>query len=266
MKNNALNNKPEKSKKVNKFIKNINQNSNEKKLLPKEQPGNQFNHFPITRKPFNINSNPNIPFTYNNNVPLQNSNQNLIKPKAKDINEYKTIYCVSDDEDFPVPQKKVMVKEINNTTCEIPIEPICIINKPQHHIIDNNDKLILSEILIQPLPLSLIKPFEKERKNKTLINTNKFKTKIKKNNIDVNYYNEDKETSPNKWNSVNYNNENDILTHIKPVKLTQKKVKDFLVNQKITNENKNIPTNLMNFLYSSITENSYQVKFVDVLN
>ena len=267
--NNALNNKPEKSKKVNKFIKNINQNQNEKKLLAKEQPRNQFNRFPVTRKPFNINSNPNIPFTYNNNVPLQNSNQNLIKPKVKDINinEYKTVYCVSDDEDFPVPQKKVMVKEINNTTCEIPQEPICIITKPQHHIIDNNnDKPILSKILIQPLPLPLIQPFEKERKNKTVINTNKFKNKSRKNNVDPNYYNEDKEISPNKWNSVNYNNENDILTHIKQVKLTQKKVKDFLVNQKITNENKNIPTDLMNFLYSSITENSYQVKFIDVLN
>ena len=63
-----------------------------------------------------------------------------------------------------------------------------------------------------------------------------------------------------------YNDLNNINTHVKLVKLTQKKVKDFLIKEQITNENKNIPTDLMNFLYSSITENSYQVNFIDVLN
>ena len=32
-----------------------------------------------------------------------------------------------------------------------------------------------------------------------------------------------------------------------------------------TNENKNLPTDLMNFLYSSITENDYHINFIETL-
>ena len=48
--------------------------------------------------------------------------------------------------------------------------------------------------------------------------------------------------------------------------MTQKKVRDFLVKEKITNPNKNLPENLANFLYSSITANDYQVNFIDIVN
>ena len=278
-------NKTEKSKRFNKFNKNITQlkqqnqlnQSNQSNLIT-EQPKKLFNNFPLSRKPFNQNQNLN---QNPSNLP-RNHIQN-VKPK---VNEYKTVYCVSDDEDFPVPEKKVMVKEINNTTCEIPIiiesnkqhsttfnkKPLIIDNNNNNNNNNNSKSILLDESIqqqqvIQQKPV-IQQPIIKERKNKTLINPNKFKNKSRKNNEETNnnYYNEDKEICPNKWNSLNYNDENDIITHIKPVKLTQKKVKDFLVSEKITNENKNIPTDLMNFLYSSITENSYQVKFVDVLN
>ena len=52
----------------------------------------------------------------------------------------------------------------------------------------------------------------------------------------------------------------------KPIKLTQKREKDYLVNKKIINENKNIPENLMNFLYSSMQDNDYQINFIDIIN
>jgi lipopolysaccharide biosynthesis glycosyltransferase len=43
-------------------------------------------------------------------------------------------------------------------------------------------------------------------------------------------------------------------------------VRDFLIKEKITNENKNLPENLANFLYTSITANDYQVNFIDIIN
>ena len=99
-----------------------------------------------------------------------------------------------------------------------------------------------------------------------MINLNKFKNKPIRGGNNKYFYSEDMEKYPTHWDSINCNDDENIITHVKPVKLTQKKVKDFLVKEKITNENKNIPSNLMNFLYSSITENLYQVNFVDVLN
>jgi hypothetical protein len=98
-----------------------------------------------------------------------------------------------------------------------------------------------------------------------MINHNRFKNKSLKRGQSSDLYCPDKEEHPLQWQSILYNDQIDILTHVKPVKLTQKKIKDFLIKEKITNENKNIPTELMNFLYSSITENDYHVNFINIL-
>jgi hypothetical protein len=120
-------------------------------------------------------------------------------------------------------------------------------------------------------PIEIILPrkesieIKEPRKHKTIINHNKFKN-IKFHRDKSDFYIEDKEISPNKWNSMVCDDLSNIKTHVKPVKLTQKKVKDFLIKESITNENNKMPTELMNFLYYSITENAYQINFIDVLN
>jgi hypothetical protein len=160
------------------------------------------------------------------------------------------------------------------STCNIntPIETVKVLPK-NIEIIQNKNEHI--EEIKKPIE-EIKKPIENKehsieqikniipRKHKTIINHNKFKN-IKYHRDKSDFYIEDKETSPNKWNSMICNDLTNIKTHVKPVKLTQKKVKDFLIKESITNENNKMPTELMNFLYSSITENEYQINFIDIL-
>jgi hypothetical protein len=112
-------------------------------------------------------------------------------------------------------------------------------------------------------------PVQKMKRNKTMINPNRFKKKPFKRDNENDYYCSDKEKSPKQWNTINCDvNLESLPLHlrVKPVKMTQKKVRDFLIKEKITNPNKNLPEDLANFLYSSITANDYQVNFVDIVN
>jgi hypothetical protein len=194
--------------------------------------------------------------------------------------------------------KKVIVNESNNKTCPIIIAPrkehnqnikqsISVTKKdfvelsiPRKESTDNINTQI-ETIKVLPKNIEIIQNKKEHieeikehsiekikniipRKHKTIINHNKFKN-IKYHRDKSDFYIEDKETSPNKWNSMVCNDLTNIKTHVKPVKLTQKKVKDFLIKESITNENNKMPTELMNFLYSSITENEYQINFIDIL-
>ena len=202
-------------------------------------------------------------------IPRFPSNTDYIKkpiPLKKHVNEIKSVYYDTDEEDFPLPQKKVTVKETNNKTCEINITDKIISMEET----DTQKPISQSKSIIenQVPPINPNRNDKVFKKGKTMINPNKFKNKPIKGGGSGSkfFYSEDMEKYPTQWDSINCNEDDNIVTHVKPVKLTQKKVKDFLVKERITNENKNIPSNLMNFLYSSITENSYQVNFIDVLN
>jgi hypothetical protein len=132
---------------------------------------------------------------------------------------------------------------------------------------ENNNKQDPKDIQLEREPIEV-----KRNKNKTIINPNRFKKKPFKRELENEsqlYYCSDKEVSPKQWNTINYNVDIESLPlhlRIQPIKMTHKKVKDFLVKEKITNPNKNIPEHLANFLYSSITSNDYQVNFVDIIN
>ena len=187
------------------------------------------------------------------------------KKESKPEDNIKIVCYVSDDEEFPMPQKKVKVKESENKTCSIFVVEKTVNIKAEPISTASEIKEVLSnqsQIIHVPVP---IKPIIKIKKNKTMINSNKFENKpFRRDHNDL--YSHDKEKHPSHWRSVPCNDKVEIITHVKPVKLTQKKITDFLVKEKITNENKKLPTELMNFLYSSITENDYQVNFIDVLN
>lgn len=74
-----------------------------------------------------------------------------------------------------------------------------------------------------------------------------------------------KDNQNGQWESIPFQSGVNGSPHVKPVKLTQKRIKDFLVKEKITGENKEIPKDLMEFLYSTITESGYKVNFIDLL-
>jgi hypothetical protein len=168
--------------------------------------------------------------------------------------------------DIKEPKKEpIDIKEPKKELIDIkePKKELIDIKEPKKELIDIKEpkKEPIDIIVPRKEPSEIKEP----RKHKTIINHNKFKnTKFHRDKSD--FYIEDKEISPNKWNSMVCDDLSNIKTHVKPVKLTHKKVKDFLIKESITNENNKMPTELMNFLYSSITENAYQINFIDVLN
>jgi hypothetical protein len=92
-----------------------------------------------------------------------------------------------------------------------------------------------------------------------MVNTNKFKRQS--------FKREDK--NPKQWDRIKYNIDIENMPlhlQLQPIKLTQKKIKDFLIKEKITSNNNHLPSDLANFLYSSIKANDFQVNFIDVLN
>jgi hypothetical protein len=151
-----------------------------------------------------------------------------------------------DEDEIVTPEKKVIVNENSNLTCEILIpqqEPEEFREKYQH----------------QQTP----------KRSKTMINHNRLRKKPFRRDENNEYYCSDKEKSPAQWNTINCDVNVDSLPlhlRVKPMKMTQKKVRDFLIKEKITNPNKNLPEDLANFLYSSITSNDYQVNFVDIVD
>ncbi len=213
-------------------------------------------------------------------VKAQNYNMSSIK-KAPTLTSLSTIpfiprtdntYCQYpiEEDDFPMPEKKVSVKESSNMTCEIPVmmnskfveldEEIDgfsnqnrFSNKPN---IENKKQIIKGMNTNESSEVKIIKPDETFHQKKTMINTKRYK----KSNESEQNARPDNELN----NSVNENmNEKQPR---RKIKLTQKREKDYLVNKKIINENKNLPENLMNFLYSSMVDNDYQINFIDILN
>ncbi len=173
-------------------------------------------------------------------------------PRKESIQPKKEIIHISIPRKEPIPPKKEQ-EPIQPKKEQEPIHP-----KKEHEPIPpkKEHESISPRKEHEPIP---------PRKHKTVTNHNKYKN-IKFHRDKSEFYTPDKEISPNKWNTMICNDLTNINTHVKPVKLTQKKIKDFLIKESITNENNKTPPELMNFLYSSITENAYQINFIDVLN
>ncbi len=234
-----------------------------------------------------------------NDKNVKEINNNEINNKIIKNNEIKIVNIENeyleyplDDEEIPLPEKKVSVKEDSNLTCEIEI----IENKEDEQEQYNNqeekedeikaneikfiietkkdevrkdevrkDEVRKDEVRKEEVRKEEVKEEKNKRKSKTMINSNRFKKK----NDNVYYCNKDKEINPKQWDTLQYESDLDLIPlHLRfqPVKITHKKVRDFLVKEKITNENKNLPENLANFLYTSITSNDYQVNFIDIIN
>ncbi len=284
----------------------INQKKKLKELIPNENKigGSNIENKSNNTNTNNTNTNNiNLVFKYDQKL-AEKEHMEMMKKhyahKSHKINKHhKLIKHVHKPTPLPTYNKKVIVNESNNKTCPIIVAPRkehieksqIVTNKdniPRKEMKDNiissietikvlsekesiqNKKEHIGKENIEEIkaPIETIKETPSlivPRKHKTIINHNKFKNlKFQRDQSD--FYIQDKETNPNKWNTMICDDLNTINTHVKPVKLTQKKVKDFLIKESITNENNNIPTNLMNFLYSSITENSYQINFIDILN
>ncbi len=268
----------------------INEKKKLKELLPKEkEPEN---------KTFD-NNNQNLVFKYDQKMAekeyqdMMKNHQKVPKPHTSIKKPIKPIQHHQNHQHQQHHNKKVVVNEANNKTCSIIVAPrkepikqkeIVHISIPRKESIQPKKEIIHISIPkkepIQPKkeqePIQTIKEHEsisprKEhepippRKHKTVTNHNKYKN-IKFHRDKSEFYTPDKEISPNKWNTMICNDLTNINTHVKPVKLTHKKIKDFLIKESITNENNKTPPELMNFLYSSITENAYQINFIDVLN
>ena len=212
----------------------------------------------------------NIHFNNRNNNNRNNNNRNN-NNRNNNNNEIKIVnleYPI-DEEEIALPEKKVIVNENSNLTCEILIPDPSTVK--QVHIIEEDIKQteLKSEREVEEKENynSKLSVEQKVKRSKTMINHNRLKKKPFGKEND--YYCYDKEKSPKQWNTINCEvNIESLPLHlrVKPAKMTQKKVKDFLVKEKITNPNKNLPEDLANFLYSSITSNDYQVNFVDIVN
>jgi hypothetical protein len=203
----------------------------------------------------------------------------LIPRKTEQQNREYNNYCKYpiEEDDFPMPEKKVIVMESSNMTCEIPMVVDCDNITANAKFVELDEEIdgYSNQNRFSNKPnienkKQILKPFD-ERK-KTMINTKRYKkTPDTEPQSLINQNNNPNNNSNNNNPNINEKEKGEETEQQrpfrqKPIKLTQKREKDYLVNKKIINENKNIPENLMNFLYSSMLDNDYQINFIDILN
>ncbi len=204
---------------------------------------------------------------YENNVQNNVKNNVLINKndiKIVDVNpDFLLLEYPLDEEEVPIPEKKVKVNESCNLNISIPITNINENN-------ENNDQneIKCDQIEIKCENNDTVKNYQTDYDNKHIKTKNKSKTMINTNKFKKQPFKREEKNSK-QWESIKYNIDIDNIPlhlQLQPIKLTQKKIKDFLVKEKITNNSNNLPSGLANFLYSSIKANDFHINFVDILN